>query len=66
MTTAAADCYDEIARARKRITTIGRICLTRECALWFGIGSTDCWCFRAGPNESHLPCPAKPSDWKAN
>lgn len=49
----AADDYGDIAKRAKFIKAMEN----RECAMKSGGRSIDCWCFKAGPNGSHLPCP---------
>jgi hypothetical protein len=50
--------YDYIAKRQKIIVANKR----GECVIRIGGHSTDCWCYKAGPNGSHLPCPPVPPE----
>jgi hypothetical protein len=32
----------------------------RQCFGRLGLGASNCWCFRAGPDGQSLPCPVSP------
>ena len=57
-TTRAADDFETI---RQRMTAL-RLQRDGKCAIREGWSSTDCWCYKAGPDGETLPCPPTVED----
>jgi hypothetical protein len=53
MKTSELDDYNFILKRQKVIAANRR----HECVIRVGGQSCDCWCYKAGPGGSHLPCP---------
>lgn len=58
MKTSAMEDYNDIAKRQKIIAANRR----HECLVRLDLPSAECWCFKAGPNGSHLPCPPPPGE----
>jgi hypothetical protein len=60
MSTAWADDFEAIAKARAEIVRRESATIRGECRTRNGGVLADCWCYRAGPDGSNLPCPPLP------
>lgn len=49
----SADDYDTIYRHMRRINNY----TNRVCAIKSGGDASSCWCYKAAPNGTSLPCP---------
>jgi hypothetical protein len=56
MTPYTARAADDFATIRQRMTAL-RLQRDGKCAIREGGSSTDCWCYKAGPDGNTLPCP---------
>jgi len=61
MTPHTARAADDFATIRQRMTAL-RLQRDGRCAIREGGSSTDCWCYKAGPDGNTLPCPPPVDD----
>lgn len=58
----AADDFTFIRSRQKEIEQVENACQRGTCFIRIGKGANNCWCWKAGPNGSNLPCPTQSTD----
>jgi hypothetical protein len=61
MTPHTARAADDFVTIRQRMNAL-RLLREGKCAIREGGSSTDCWCYKAGPDDTTLPCPPPVND----